>query len=423
MTSCVFRRILNKVTATTLSIFVPQVAETLEKCDEAGVVSFVEMVFLLSRNNPTLNSVLSRLLYQACSLTNSEALRSALVSASKAKFETSPAFVSFLFRDLLVSALDLPVNFETESLAEAWCQFILAFPEGECSHTELALIGEIVGKLKLLTPESSKVKFFILNVLERSARFFEKVIELYPAHQNQKKLQNICLEDSPPNERTIYVSHLDCEATEGEFMQLLTLFGEVLKVRLCGNPSQSTRYSFVEYLDRKSAKNFLQMEGRRFQRYNLHCSRSRNVIHDSDTTDAVCYGGQVLKACTFGLDAEAKWNDNPLNSTSSKDVRSSSVSKRFFETESLLALGDRELLNHLNHISNDPEPTLLSLIRIGLTKPNRVAEILALWCFSGNLLTAWVSCAFLRVQSEPHNPQLLMKLGTLLIQNKTISKI
>ena len=101
---------------------------------------------------------------------------------------------------------------------------------------------------------------------------------------------------------TVYLSNIDCEANEWDLARVLHSFGEVCKVRLCGNPRQATQYAFVEFMEEKSAKLALSKDGRcLLGKAALRLSRSKSIIQDTCETDAVLSTKGRERPCTFGM--------------------------------------------------------------------------------------------------------------------------
>jgi hypothetical protein len=102
---------------------------------------------------------------------------------------------------------------------------------------------------------------------------------------------------------TIYLSNIDCEATEFDLARALCTFGELCKVRLCGNPRQATQYAFVEFVEERSANLALSRDGKCLVgKAALRMSRSKSVIQDACPTDAVMSSQGREKFCTFGFE-------------------------------------------------------------------------------------------------------------------------
>lgn len=101
---------------------------------------------------------------------------------------------------------------------------------------------------------------------------------------------------------TVYLSNIDCAVTEAELASVLRSFGEVSKVRLCGNPRQATQYAFVEYFEEKSAKFALSKDGRcLLGKTALRWSSSKSIIQDVCETDALVSKRGRERPCMFGL--------------------------------------------------------------------------------------------------------------------------
>lgn len=122
---------------------------------------------------------------------------------------------------------------------------------------------------------------------------------------------------------TLYLSNIDCEVTEWELSQVLRSFGDLSKVRLCGNPRQATQYAFVEFIDEKSAKTALSRDGKYLLgKTALRWSSSKSIIQDSLPADAVITTRGLGKPCTFGyFDDGTTPSNTPLRFSNFQQLR------------------------------------------------------------------------------------------------------
>jgi len=218
----------------------------------------------------------------------------------------------------------------------------------------------------------------------------------------------------PVKDRTVYVTHIECAATEGELMQIFSACGKVLKVRLCGNPSQSTQFGFVEFEKSTEAQNLVQCEGKRIGKFCLHCSLSRNVIHDHDPSDA---DTKVGKDCTFGFNL-GKVSATPLCDSGVQQKRAFQQ----FSAEELLEAPANAILPYLCSLSGEPLEVLQPLLHLGVERPSEASAVIQLWCKKGGLLTAWVTHGYRLALQETNEPVKLMMFGKRLVEAKILGQ-
>lgn len=112
---------------------------------------------------------------------------------------------------------------------------------------------------------------------------------------------------------TVYVSNIDCAASEWDLSVALRSIGEVNKVRLCGNSRQATQYAFVEFSSEEAAQKAIKIDGKRLLgQYALRWSLSKSIIQDSSPDDALFGKHGQEKACTFGLNSDLSPKCVPL---------------------------------------------------------------------------------------------------------------
>eukprot|EP00759_Apiculatamorpha_spiralis_P036989 PhF_6_TR37099/c0_g1_i1/m.54473/K03260/EIF4G; translation initiation factor 4G len=99
---------------------------------------------------------------------------------------------------------------------------------------------------------------------------------------------------------TVYITQIDNMITEGQLMEFLTAFGDVHKVRLCGNTTQPTQYGFFEFATAEGAQKCLVADRTVLGRFSIHCSQSRNAVHDTLPHDVVMGPRGPTRACLFG---------------------------------------------------------------------------------------------------------------------------
>jgi hypothetical protein len=399
--------VLNKITATKFDVLAPQVTSALVN-GESSVPVFAKMVFVSSKKNPSLNSVFARLVATVAGSLQIQQVESLLTSVETFSNEIeNPKFAAELYKANVLSegAVEHLLSTWTQEPEEknlkACCEFVDSCKE-DLKTRQKTLFQTVMAKLNDLQGKTSNLlKFQILQLNEGC-----KTVPLPTPFLQQS-----------PKERTIYVSHIDCAASEGSFMRLLCSCGTVSKVRLCGNTTQSTQYAFVEFQDIEGAQKLLLLEGKKFGVYPLHCSISRNVIHDRDSNDAKFSAQGMTKACTFGIEEDTLgWKETPLR-------KHSTTSRPKEDTNPQMLLDSPDPLPLLLSVSN-PLTLLVPLLEIGSSqRTEEVAHLCWRWCFECSLLTTWVNRAFHIVIGQTRNPLGLMKLGNLLVQNRTLSSI
>jgi len=298
-------------------------------------------------------------------------------------------------------------------------------------ETGTALIGAVdKGRLHAL-PKDNGTKDNFRDPFDN----FNDVEELDPETLNEdpypcKPLEsNMLLLNSPlPNkemeteqqevtakERTVYISQIDCTATEGQLMELFSACGTVMKVRLCGDPSKSTQYGFVEFEQVSGAKNLLRYDGQKFgkQKKKLQCSLSRQTIRDHDPTDADSKRG---KTCTFGEGLQqGVFSTTPLSNSGVQQQKAVSN----LSAKEMLETPEKTLLPYLSSIS-EPLEILIALIHVGVDRPDEVVATLDMWVNKGGLMNAWITQAYRIVLQETKAPVKLMDLGKKLIEAKIL---
>eukprot|EP00759_Apiculatamorpha_spiralis_P054004 PhF_6_TR673/c3_g1_i1/m.1027 len=447
--SKVFCSILNKITATKFDFFANRTVEELAQADDETVTGFTDSVFNAAGRNPALSPVFAGLVATVIQTLNNEEKTQQILQKVDEKmceeFPKNTKFVAELYKarvgaETIESVLTTSVT-EKEKIC-ACCEFVQECKQDLEAHKPdlLNRVIECMQKGSETTEATTKVKFQVQNVMENH---FSTPQAVAP--------QDIMIQE-PSKERTVYVSHIDCTGTEGSLMALLTSCGEVTKIRLCGNTTQSTQYAFVEYATSTGAKSAIRsLEGQRYGHYTLHCTLSRNMIHDKDNTDAVNH----VKACTFGMDpATLGWNNVPLTQsghqqavaygsnngvkrgTSQRNNNNNGAPRATHQQykhqqqqqqqpmpsltgDQILYLDEPRRLQYLMNLA-DPTPTLLSLMKIGETYPEPVVHTLGMWCFRGNLLTAWVQRAYQQASMSTVNPVGIAMLGKRLIDNRIL---
>ena len=78
-------------------------------------------------------------------------------------------------------------------------------------------------------------------------------LPLAPSVQDPARMDEIA--------RTIYIGNVGPTTREEELIQVFSSVGPVAFVKLAGDPSQMTRFAFLEYVDVPSANNALSLNG------------------------------------------------------------------------------------------------------------------------------------------------------------------
>lgn len=110
--------------------------------------------------------------------------------------------------------------------------------------------------------------------------------------------------------RTVYVSHLNPDVSQQQFMAWLNTFGAVNKVRVCATKGFPTLYAFVEMANARAAAAVVEHDAeRRRQRARLpgpgafptpRCSAAKTSVQDTAPDDALCGSdGACVRPCTF----------------------------------------------------------------------------------------------------------------------------
>jgi len=222
--------------------------------------------------------------------------------------------------------------------------------------------------------------------------------------------------EATAKERTVYISQIDCTATEGQLMELFSACGTVMKVRLCGDPSKSTQYGFVEFEQVSGAKNLLRYDGQKFgkQKKKLQCSLSRQTIRDHDPTDADSKRG---KTCTFGEGLQqGVFSTTPLSNSGVQQQKAVSN----LSAKEMLETPEKTLLPYLSSIS-EPLEILIALIHVGVDRPDEVVATLDMWVNKGGLMNAWITQAYRIVLQETKAPVKLMHFGKKLIESNILA--
>ena len=155
---------------------------------------------------------------------------------------------------------------------------------------------------------------------------FEEAFGILECKKKADDEQNFAVTSSPTKQRitsacTLYLSYIDCNASEWELSVLIRNIGEINRVRLCGNCNQSTQYAFVEFDEEKSAKKALAMDGKTLLgKYALRWSASKSVIQDKNDTDALMGKNGKCRACTFGYNANGTPNKMPLRNSTAQQA-------------------------------------------------------------------------------------------------------
>jgi len=201
---------------------------------------------------------------------------------------------------------------ESESAVDGICaiapfKHIISCAQFELLKKRAAEIGE--------DADSMRVKFLVedfIGVQENKA----------PSSPVSPQTPQKIIKQRIPSACTVYLSNIDCGVTEWELSALLRSFGELSRVRLCGNPRQATQYAFVEFANEESSHAALAKDGKcLLGKFALRWSTSKSVIQDSCPSDAIFGKNGREKACTFGLNDDATPNYTPLRFSGNQQLQ------------------------------------------------------------------------------------------------------
>eukprot|EP01025_Chloroclados_australasicus_P044007 TRINITY_DN4738_c0_g1_i4.p1 TRINITY_DN4738_c0_g1~~TRINITY_DN4738_c0_g1_i4.p1 ORF type:complete len:460 (-),score=50.06 TRINITY_DN4738_c0_g1_i4:2710-4089(-) len=78
--------------------------------------------------------------------------------------------------------------------------------------------------------------------------------------------------------RTVYITDLDCTLTEETLAEFFSRCGEIVDVRVCGDPNCPQKFAFIEFTESYSAMKALQWSGQTLGKYVLKVLPSKTAI-------------------------------------------------------------------------------------------------------------------------------------------------